>query len=207
MITPNAKCVVNGPKVNEVITALNPLLDMSIIVGDGAEPRIQYGGGGVQIVLPAAGENANEQLDVVDSNNTASTRWFITSSSQGGSSESSSTGSPTDQSYPSPQAAKRESLGGSGGMPPDREKLGGGGAPTGGNTSAGSSNMLQSAGQAGQPGGPALFGEGTPPDLSSKEMKVPTTDVGDGKQFVAAKDLQAAGITGIEGAKKHIRGE
>lgn len=83
MIQPNAKCVVNGPKVNEVINALNQLLNIDITIGDVNEPQVQYGYDGVQIVLPKGGAFTNEELDVVDSNNTASTRWFATSTTQG----------------------------------------------------------------------------------------------------------------------------
>lgn len=84
MIDPNAKCVVNGEKVNEVIYALNPLLKMDIIVGDVAEPTIKYTSNSIQFVLPPSeGVVPNELLDVVDSNNVASSRYFVTTEDAG----------------------------------------------------------------------------------------------------------------------------
>jgi len=50
MIQPNAKCVVNGPKVNEVIGVINNILKVAI----------------------------SEELDVVDPSNQPGKRWFLT---------------------------------------------------------------------------------------------------------------------------------
>ena len=84
MITPDAKCVVNGDKLNETIGAVNPLLNMDIIVGQSETPQVKYSKDGVQFVLPpSGGASANEELDVVDSNNAAARRWFFTSDSAG----------------------------------------------------------------------------------------------------------------------------
>ena len=49
MITPNAKCIVNGKKVNEIALWVNQFLKMT-----------------------------NEELDVVDANNAPGRRWFLT---------------------------------------------------------------------------------------------------------------------------------
>jgi len=40
MISPDAKCVVNGEKLNEAIEALNGLLNMSIMVGTSETPQV-----------------------------------------------------------------------------------------------------------------------------------------------------------------------
>jgi len=128
MIEPDAKCVVNGSKLNETIIALNPLLNMDIVIGNVTEPQIQYSEGAVQIVIPpgGGGGSTNEQLDIVDTNNQASTRWFLTTTSQGSASPGDTAtaggvniGSIGNKSNPSKQSK-------------DRDKLGGGGAAGGG---------------------------------------------------------------------------
>ena len=83
MIDPDAKCVVNGPKVNETIRGLNPLLNMEIVrvaAAQGAE--VVYGPGGVQLLIPLANSVEGfeqEEIDIVDATNTPSTRYFMTS--------------------------------------------------------------------------------------------------------------------------------
>ena len=83
MIDPDAKCVVNGPKVNETIRALNPLLNMEIVrVAAQAGARVVYGAGGVQLLIPLASSVdgfEQEEIDIVDSANAPSTRFFMTS--------------------------------------------------------------------------------------------------------------------------------
>ena len=123
MIQANAKCVVNGDKVNEVINALNPLLNMDIIIGDVAKPQIQYGGGSIQIVIPPGGATTNEELDVVDSGNTASTRWFVTTTEQGAGGTGDAIGNPVGKSDASGTTSGRDSLGGGSGVTPNRDQL------------------------------------------------------------------------------------
>ena len=125
MISADAKCVVNGPKVNEVIDALNPLLNMSIAVGDVSYPQINSGESGVQILIPDALSFANEELDVVDSSNSPSTRWFITNTSAGQlSGGSAAIGAPSlNSSSPSPKEKNRDELSIEGGTTNNRDKL------------------------------------------------------------------------------------
>ena len=124
MITPDAKCVVNGPKVNEAIDAINSLLNMNIIIGNVKQPQIQYSSSAVQIVIPPGGGSTNEELDIVDSNNTAAKRWFLTTLEQGsadtdgdagGGGENPNIGSPGGQSNTSGALKDRDNLGGGGG--------------------------------------------------------------------------------------------
>lgn len=83
MITPDAKCVNNGKKVNETISALNPLLGMSVgYTAGGNPPQVTYNDAEVKILLPLADSVEGfslEELDIVDSNNAASSRYFMTS--------------------------------------------------------------------------------------------------------------------------------
>ncbi|MGB2010546.1 MAG: hypothetical protein ACPIG6_06385 [Akkermansiaceae bacterium] len=153
MIQPDAKCVVNGHKVNEVIDALNPLLNMDIIVGNVAQPQIQYSSGAIQIVIPpGGGASTNEQLDIVDENNQASTRWFLTTTTQGsgGAAIASDTGtnigSAGGKNNPAATSGDRDKLGGGTAGGPaggknrdnlDRAAAGGGAAPIGGNDGQG----------------------------------------------------------------------
>lgn len=124
MIQPNAKCVVNGSKVNETIDALNPLLSMEIKVADIAEPHVQYGQDNVQITIPQPSNFTNEQLDVVDSSNTPSTRWFVTSTSQGESSASNTrSGIPINASQPSTTNKGRDKMPREGGDTNNRNNL------------------------------------------------------------------------------------
>ena len=105
MITADAKCVVNGPKLNEVIDAINPLLGMDIIVGNVSQPEIKYSSDAIQIVIPpGGGGSTNEQLDIVDANNTAAQRWFLTTlqeGSGGGGGDSGGDGGSTTHPHPS----------------------------------------------------------------------------------------------------------
>ena len=153
MIQPDAKCVVNGHKVNEVIDALNPLLNMDIIVGNVAQPQIQYSSGAIQIVIPpGGGASTNEQLDIVDENNQASTRWFLTTTTQGSGGAAIASGTGTNigsaggKNNPAATTGNRDKLGGGiAGGPAggknrdnlDRAAAGGGAAPIGGNDGQG----------------------------------------------------------------------
>lgn len=137
MITPDAKCIVNGEKVNEAIYELNKLLSMSIMVGTSDTPQVKFGSGSVQIILPpSGGADTNELLDVVDSNNTASSRWFLTTDAvgaggAGGGGVNNIT--PQNNSQAAPANKKRNQLnagggqgaggGGAGAAGADREKL------------------------------------------------------------------------------------
>jgi len=124
MIEPNAKCVVNGSKLNEAIDALNALLNIDITMADVSEPQVKYGGSGVQIVIPAPDGFANELLDVVDSSNSASTRWFVTSSVSGkASSSSTQSGTPVNKSQSAGVGRNRKNLGRAGGNQNQRNKL------------------------------------------------------------------------------------
>ena len=124
MIQPNAKCVVNGSKVNETIDALNPLLSMEVKVANIAEPHVQYGQDNVQITIPQPSNFTNEQLDVVDSSNTPSTRWFVTSTSQGESSASNTrSGIPINASQPSTTNKGRDKMPREGGDTNNRNNL------------------------------------------------------------------------------------
>ena len=119
MIQPDAKCVVNGAKVNEAITALNPLLAMSVgYIGGGKPPQVTYSDGEVKILLPLADSVAGfslEELDIVDTDNAASSRYFMTSSSSVstyGTTTASTSGTPTGkQSTSQPTSKDRNSLG------------------------------------------------------------------------------------------------
>ena len=116
MITPDAKCVVNGAKVNEAIMALNPLLSMSVgYIGGGKPPQVTYTDGEVKILLPLADSVEGfllEELDVVDSNNAASSRYFMTSSSSVstyGTTTATTSGTPTGkQSSPQPTKGRNK---------------------------------------------------------------------------------------------------
>ena len=120
MIQPDAKCVVNGAKVNEAIVALNPLLAMSVgYIGGGKPPQVTYSDGEVKILLPLADSVAGfslEELDIVDTNNAASSRYFMTSASSVstyGTTTASTSGTPTGKQSSAPPTSKdRNSLGG-----------------------------------------------------------------------------------------------
>ena len=75
MIQPNAKCVVNGPKVNEVIGVINNILKVAI----------------------------SEEFDVVDPNNQPGKRWLITGKLTGQDQQSS--GKNRDQLLTGPAAS------------------------------------------------------------------------------------------------------
>ena len=153
MIQPDAKCVVNGHKVNEVIDALNPLLNMDIIIGNVAQPQIQYSSGAVQIVIPpGGGASTNEELDIIDDNNQASTRWFLTTTTQGSGGAAIASGTGTNigstggKNNPAATKGDRDKLGGGVAGGPaggknrdnlDRAAAGGGAAPIGGNDGQG----------------------------------------------------------------------
>ena len=135
MIQPDAKCVVNGAKVNEAIMALNPLLAMSVgYIAGGKPPQVTYSDGEVKILLPLADSVDGfslEELDIVDTDNAASSRYFMTSASSVstyGTTTASTSGTPTGkQSTSQPTSKDRNSLGNT---PNDknRDKLTTGGA-------------------------------------------------------------------------------
>lgn len=138
MIQPDAKCVVNGAKVNEAIMALNPLLAMSVgYIAGGKPPQVTYSDGEVKILLPLADSVDGfslEELDIVDTNNAASSRYFMTSSSSVstyGTTTASTSGTPTGkQSTPQPTSKDRNRLGNTPSNK-NRDKLTTGGAPLG----------------------------------------------------------------------------
>jgi len=119
MIQPDAKCVVNGAKVNEAIMALNPLLAMSVgYIGGGKPPQVTYSDGEVKILLPLADSVDGfslEELDIVDTDNAASSRYFMTSTgsvSTYGTTTASTSGTPTGKQSSAPPTSKdRNSLG------------------------------------------------------------------------------------------------
>ena len=143
MITPDAKCIVNGEKVNESINEINKLLNMSIMVGASETPQIKYGSGSVQIVLPpGGGADTNERLDVVDANNTAAQRWFLTTAAAGAGGAGAggaNDGAPQNNAQNAQENKKRNQLnangaqgaggGGAGAPGSNRNKLQNGGAP------------------------------------------------------------------------------
>lgn len=106
MIQPNAKCVVNGKKVNEIALWLNQFIALK-----------------------------NEELDVVDANNTPAKRWFLTGGIPGG--------------VGSAESGDRDNLGGTSG----------GAAGTGGGAS-GNRDQLNPAPAGGNAGGPVGGGGG-----------------------------------------------
>ena len=136
MITPDAKCVVNGSKVNEAIIALNPLLSMSVgYIGGGKPPQVTYSDGEVKILLPLADSVEGfsmEELDVVDSNNAASSRYFMTSLSSVstyGTTTASTSGTPTGrQSSPQPTKGRNKLNAGGNSAGNNRDQLSTGGA-------------------------------------------------------------------------------
>jgi len=83
MIVADAKCANNGAKVNEAITAINPLLNMDIALGNVAAPKVSFTTDSVQIILPDARAMTDTEVEIVDENNTPSTLWFASSSVQG----------------------------------------------------------------------------------------------------------------------------
>ena len=137
MITPDAKCVVNGSKVNEAIIALNPLLSMSVgYIGGGKPPQVTYSDGEVKILLPLADSVEGfsmEELDVVDSNNAASSRYFMTSLSSVstyGTTTASTSGTPTGrQSSPQPTKGRNKLNAGGNSAGNNRDQLSTGGRP------------------------------------------------------------------------------
>ncbi len=133
MINPDAKCVVNGSKLNEAIIALNPLLAMDIITGNVAQPVVKYGESSVQIVIPS-GVVLNEELDIVGPNNTATSRFFATGTSGGSSSSGATveTSSPVNGSNPSQPKPNRDSLNIAGAGAPQGAMLDIGGLAVGG---------------------------------------------------------------------------
>ena len=190
MINPDAKCVVNGSKVNDVIIALNPLLNMDIIVGDVNEPEIKHGQDGWQIVVPSPDSYTNEELDVVDSSNTASSRWFLTSTSQGsassaGASTTTANATPVNKSMPVAPNKGRDKLPREGGGQDNREKL---------NTVAGGGEGVKvGAGRPIEPRGKGAFGGGT--DAFGNELYADGTRVTPGGR---SGDLADDGLTAAQ---------
>ena len=112
MIQANAKCIVNGDKVNETIMAVNSLMNVDIVVGNVDEPQVKYFSEGFLIVLPRGSSYANEELNYVDVNNDVASRWFVTSASQASTSPVSTSGTPTGKQSSAPPTSKdRNSLG------------------------------------------------------------------------------------------------
>ena len=152
MITPDAKCVVNGSKVNEAIIALNPLLSMSVgYIGGGKPPQVTYSDGEVKILLPLADSVEGfsmEELDVVDSNNAASSRYFMTSLSSVstyGTTTASTSGTPTGrQSSPQPTKGRNKLNAGGNSAGNNREQLSTGGMPLAPGSSVGAAVDIRS---------------------------------------------------------------
>ena len=112
MIQANAKCIVNGDKVNETIMAVNSLMNVDIVVGNVDEPQVKYFSEGFLIVLPRGSSYANEELYYVDANNEVASRWFVTSTTQASTSPVSTSGTPTGKQSSAPPTSKdRNSLG------------------------------------------------------------------------------------------------
>jgi len=169
MIQPDAKCVVNGAKVNEAIMALNPLLAMSVgYIGGGKPPQVTYSDGEVKILLPLADSVDGfslEELDIVDTDNAASSRYFMTSTSSVstyGTTTASTSGTPTGKQSSAPPTSKdRNSLGNTPSNN-NRDKLTTGGMPLGnsggniappGNVTGGGSGALRDDGSTTSGGG------------------------------------------------------
>ena len=137
MITPDAKCVNNGKKVNEAINAINPLLGMSVgYTAGGTPPQVTYSDTEVKILLPLADSVEGfslEELDIVDSNNAASSRYFMTSlssvSTYGTITASTSGTSTGKQSSPQPTKGRNKLDAGSNTADNNRDKLTTGGRP------------------------------------------------------------------------------
>jgi len=137
MITPDAKCVNNGKKVNEAIKAINPLLGMSVgYTAGGTPPQVTYSDTEVKILLPLADSVEGfslEELDIVDSNNAASSRYFMTSLSSVstyGTTTASTSGTPTGkQSSPPPTKGRNKLNAGGNNAGNNRDKLSTGGRP------------------------------------------------------------------------------
>ena len=190
MITPDAKCVNNGKKVNEAINAINPLLGMSVgYTAGGTPPQVTYSDTEVKILLPLADSVEGfslEELDVVDSNNAASSRYFMTSLSSVstyGTTTTTTSGTPTGkQSSPQPTTGRNKLDAGGNNADNNRDKLntggalldnsGGGVAPNGiiggggplrndGKTSGGGGGPLRNDGKTSVGGGGALRDDGT----------------------------------------------
>jgi hypothetical protein len=165
MIQPDAKCVVNGAKVNEAIMALNPLLAMSVgYIGGGKPPQVTYSDGEVKILLPLADSVDGfslEELDIVDTDNAASSRYFMTSTSSVstyGTTTASTSGTPTGkQSTSQPTSKDRNSLNGTPNNK-NRDKLDTGGALL---DSSGSGGVAPTGNVTG--GGGALRDDGSRP--------------------------------------------
>ena len=136
MITPDAKCVNNGKKVNEAINAINPLLGMSVgYTAGGTPPQVTYSDTEVKILLPLADSVEGfslEELDIVDTNNAASSRYFMTSLSSVstyGTTTASTSGTPTGkQSSPQPTTGRNKLDAGGNNADNNRDKLNTGGA-------------------------------------------------------------------------------
>jgi hypothetical protein len=86
MIEPTKCCIPKRNKINEIIDALNPLLNIEIQEDPfGNLLDVQYSNNNVMITIPAGGGGlpdgySEELLDIVDTNNTAAQRYFLTKS-------------------------------------------------------------------------------------------------------------------------------
>jgi hypothetical protein len=218
MIQPDAKCVVNGSKVNATIIALNPLLDMEVVMADVAKPQVQYGKDSVQIIIPQPSNFTNEELDVVDSSNTASTRWFVTASSQGRASTSNvKSGVPINKSMPGMVSQNRGGLKtqGGGGSQSNRNNLnraaGGGSGSQSTSTSPPSSNSQSQASpsQASAPQGfsqqalsQQALSQQASPSQRGETMPSVGGDAGDGIPLTASGQIDLSRMTD-EQKQKH----
>ena len=82
-IEPAKRCITRRDKTNEIINALNPLLNLDVQTDDYiASPIVNYSDNNVTIIIPNGLPSGYEEevLDVVDSSNTASQRYFLTKS-------------------------------------------------------------------------------------------------------------------------------
>ena len=86
MIEPTKCCIPKRNKINEIIDALNPLLNIEIQEDPfGNLLNVQYSENNVMITIPAGGGGlpdgySEELFDVVLADNTAGERYFLTRS-------------------------------------------------------------------------------------------------------------------------------
>jgi hypothetical protein len=86
MIEPTECCIPKRNKINEIIDALNPLLNIEIQEDPfGNLLNVQYSENNVMITIPAGGGGlpdgySEELFDVVLADNTAGERYFLTRS-------------------------------------------------------------------------------------------------------------------------------
>lgn len=82
-IEPAKCCIPKRDKINEIIKALNPLLQIEVRQY-GSDTEVKYTSSNVLITIPEGGgvpDGYDEEiLDVVESGNTAGQRYFLTKS-------------------------------------------------------------------------------------------------------------------------------